>query len=73
MANLTIQPQKTYLHYCNANGHLTWQCDGLPWGAPTHKVTWPFDHVILWDHVAIKNIQYQSAYVHKTWEDDILP
>ena len=23
----------------------------LPWGVPTHKVTWPFEHVFLRDHM----------------------
>ena len=27
----------------------------LPWWASTHKVTWPFDHVVLWDHITTSN------------------
>ena len=23
-----------------------------PWGAPTNKVTWPFDYVVFWNHLA---------------------
>ena len=29
-------------------------CD-MPWRGPTHKVTWPFDHVVLWDDVTNSN------------------
>ena len=47
--NLALQPLKIYIHYCNACGQQTGQGGDLPWEAPTHKVTWPFDHVVLWD------------------------
>ena len=36
-----------YLHYYNAYGHKTWQDDVLPWVTSTHKVTWPFNHLVL--------------------------
>ena len=41
---------KTYLHYHNVCGHQTWQGGELPWGSPTHKIIWPFDHMVLQDH-----------------------
>ena len=44
-------PLKTYLHYHNVHGHQSWQCGNLPWSATTHKATWPFDHVVVQDHV----------------------
>ena len=50
--SLPLQQLKTlYLHYHNAYGHQIWQGGDLPWGAPIHKITWPFDHVILQDRV----------------------
>ena len=27
--------------------HQTWHDGSLPWQAPTHKATWPFDHVMI--------------------------
>ena len=54
MWNLVNQPIKAlYLHYYIAYCHQTWQGGDLAWGAPTDKVTWPFDHVVLGDYVAI--------------------
>ena len=48
--NFPLQQIKTlYLHYHSAYGHQTWQGDDLPWGAPTHKITWHFDHMVLQD------------------------
>ena len=41
-----------YLHYHSACNHQTWQGGDLPEVAPTDKVVWPIDHVILWDHVS---------------------
>ena len=38
-----------YLHYRNTYDNLTWQNGDLPWGAPTYKVAWPFDHMFLQD------------------------
>ena len=42
--------KKAYLHYHNGYGCQTWQSCDLPWGATTHKIIWPFDHVVLRDH-----------------------
>ena len=42
---------KTFLDYCNAYGHQNWQGDDLPWEAPTHKVKWSFNDVLLGDHM----------------------
>ena len=39
-----------YLHYHSVYGHQTWQ-DGDPGEAAAHKVVWPFDHVVLQNHV----------------------
>ena len=30
--------------------YQTWQDGDLPWGGPTHKITWLFDHVVLQDN-----------------------
>ena len=38
---------KTSLHYHSAYGYQTWQDSNLPWWASAHKVTWPFDHMVL--------------------------
>ena len=51
MRNIALQSSKTYLHYDNAYGNQTYQSGGLPWGTSTDKVIWPFDYVVLWDHV----------------------
>ena len=40
-----------YLHFHSVYGHQTWQDDNLPWGIPSHKVIWPFDHFILQNRV----------------------
>ena len=40
-----------YIHYYSAYGYQTWQDGNLPWWAPAYKVTWPFDHMVLQDHV----------------------
>ena len=32
-------------------GHQTWQGCELPWGARSHKVIWPFDHMAFQNHV----------------------
>ena len=40
MWNLALKPLKTYLHYCKAFGHQTWQGGDLQCEAPTHKVAW---------------------------------
>ena len=38
----------------------TLQDGDLPWGAPTHKITWPFNHGVLQNHV-INYILYNST------------
>ena len=38
-------------HYCIAYDHQTWQSCDLPWGAPIIVFTWPFNYVVLLDHV----------------------
>ena len=50
---------KTYLHYHNTYGHQTLKGGELPWGALTNKITWPFNHVALQDHVT-NSIPYNS-------------
>ena len=40
-----------YLHYHIAYGHQNWQDDNLPSSIPAYKVTWPFDYVVLQDHM----------------------
>ena len=42
---------KTYLHYQNVYGHLTWQGVDIQWRAPTHNITGSFNHVFLWGRV----------------------
>ena len=51
--NLALQSLKTfYLNYNNASYvHQTRQGGDLSSGAPTDKVTWTFDPVVLQDHV----------------------
>ena len=36
-----------HLHHHNACGHQSWQGGDLPWGVPTHKITWPINHGVL--------------------------
>ena len=41
-----------------------------------HTITWPFDHVVLQDHVTQTNsllLHYQNAYDHHTWQDGSSP
>lgn len=46
--DLAFQPLKTlYLHNQNNYDQQTCHGDGLPRDAPTHKVTWRSDHVVL--------------------------
>ena len=40
-----------YLHNHNAYGHKAWQDVDFPWASSSHKVTWPYTLVNLWDHV----------------------
>ena len=39
----------------SAYSHQTLQDGNLPWWAPANKVTWPYDNVILQDHMANLN------------------
>ena len=43
--------KKLYLHFHNAYGYKTWLDGELPWAAATQKVAWPYNHVVLQDHV----------------------
>ena len=40
-----------YLHNHSVYSHQTWKHGDLTYGAPCHKVTWSFDHVVLQNHV----------------------
>ena len=40
-----------YLYYHNIHHHKTRQDNDLPWLSFTHKVKWPHNQVVLWDHV----------------------
>ena len=40
-----------YLLFHYANSLQKWQAGDLLWGAPTHKVIWPFNYLVSWDHV----------------------
>ena len=53
MWDIALQPLETYFYYHNDYGHHTWQGSDLPWGAPTHKISWPFNHVVLQNHLTI--------------------
>ena len=44
-----------YLYYQSAYGRQSWQDGNLTWQAPTYKVTWPFDHMVLQGHETNKN------------------
>ena len=60
------QIENIYLHYHIAYGQQTWQSNDLQGGAPSHKATWPFNHVILQDHVENKKMFYlHYHYAHK--------
>ena len=49
-------------------GHQTCQGGDLQRGAPTDKVTWSFDHVVLRDHVTNqKHLHYQSVGGQQIW------
>ena len=43
--------KRSNLHYNNAYIHQIWQGGKLSWWAVTHKVTWPYDHVVFQDQV----------------------
>ena len=49
--NLLQQLKTLYLDFHIDYGYQTWLGGDLPWETPTHKVTWPFDHVVLQDHL----------------------
>ena len=50
--NLSPQPlQILYLHNLNYDGHPSWQSSDLPCGTLTDKATWPFDHMVLQNHI----------------------
>ena len=38
---------KNISHCLNSYGHQIWQCDDLPWGAPTQRIALPFNHLVL--------------------------
>lgn len=38
-----------------------WNKGDLTWGTPTYKVTWSFNHLVLWDH-GINWIVYIATY-----------
>ena len=40
-----------YLHYYSFYSHQTWQHGNLAWWAPADRVTWSFDHLILYDQM----------------------
>ena len=40
-----------HLHYHDVYGQQTGQDGKLSWWTPFYKVTWPFDHVVFWDHL----------------------
>ena len=56
MANWSDSIWNFFLNYHDACGCQTWQGGDLPMGAPTHKITRPFDHVVLQYYVQIKFI-----------------
>ena len=40
-----------HLSYRNAYGHQNWKDNNSPWGTATHQFLWPFDNVVLQDHM----------------------
>ena len=47
-------------------------CDLL--GGSIQKVVWPFDYVVLGDHVTLNPLYlYNNAYGHKAWQSRDLP
>ena len=67
---------KSFYLYCqSACYYQTWSDGNLPWWGPTHEVIWPFDHMILRDHVTVKllYLHYHGAYGHQTWQDGDIP
>ena len=53
-----------YLQYHSAYGHQTWQEGNLRKWAPAHKVTWLFDHGVLWNQVTTWNHYFSSTSVY---------
>ena len=45
------------------------QCQWLPWGASTHKGTWPFDHVTFWDDMTNKSHYISTTTVLMATKD----
>ena len=45
------QINTSYLLFHWVNSSQKWQGGALLWGAPTHKVIWPFNYLVLSDHV----------------------
>ena len=64
-----------YLYYHSAYVHRTWWDGGLLWGARTHKVTWPFNHVLtrLYDKLKPLYLHHDSACGYPPWQDGDLP
>ena len=52
-----------YLYCQSVYGNLTWQDGHLPWWAWTRKITWPFDHIVLQDHVTNWNYYISTTIV----------
>ena len=48
--NISYTLKILYLYDYNAYGYQTWQGGDLSQGAPTHKVKWPFNLVVLQNH-----------------------
>ena len=75
------KPKTLYLHYQGLYGYQTWSDGNLPWWAPAHKVKWPFDHVVLWNHVTNYNRCISTTIVPMasklgrmvTYDDELLP
>ena len=45
----SCEKQKPYISTTRV--YITTKFGSLPWWAPIYKITWPFDHVVLRDHV----------------------
>lgn len=52
----------------NTYGHGTCEGGDIPLGAPTHKVIWSFNHVVVWDDVTnwIHYISNSRRHKHET-------
>ena len=49
---------------------MTTKLGQLHWGAPSRKVTWSFNHVVLWDHVT-NQIRYISTWAKSMTVNDM--